>query len=323
MTRKKKDITTARATFKPFQYPWAYDAWLKHEQMHWLHSEVNMSEDIQDFKQRLTADEKEFLTKILRFFVQGDIDIGGSYLDYYIPIFKQPEVRMMMSGFAARESLHVAAYAHLIESLDFPETVYNEFLQYQEMVEKHEYLTRVKDMGTLEKIACISAFGEGMQLFSSFVMLLNFARNGKMKGVGQIISWSLQDENLHAEGMIKVFRQFAQENPKLWNDDVRENIKKIALEMVALEDKFLDLAFGMLQVERLTKEEVKQYIRYIADRRLIALDMDPIFKVKTNPLFWVETMMGASHTNFFEQQVTDYAKGALEGSWADVWGQAK
>jgi ribonucleotide reductase beta subunit family protein with ferritin-like domain len=173
--------------------------WLKHEQVHWLHSEIDMAEDIKDFKQRLTAEEKEFLTKVLRFFVQGDIDIGGSYLDHYIPIFRQPEVRMMMSGFAARESLHVAAYAHLIESLDLPSSTYNEFLQYQEMVEKHEYLAKVKDMGVLEKIACVSAFGEGMQLFASFIMLLNFARNGKMRATGQIISWSIQDECVSGE----------------------------------------------------------------------------------------------------------------------------
>jgi len=319
--RTKKDITASRTVFRPFQYEWAYDMWLKHEQVHWLHSEIDMAEDIKDFKQRLTAEEKEFLTKVLRFFVQGDIDIGGSYLDHYIPIFRQPEVRMMMSGFAARESLHVAAYAHLIESLDLPSSTYNEFLQYQEMVEKHEYLAKVKDMGVLEKIACVSAFGEGMQLFASFIMLLNFARNGKMRATGQIISWSIQDENLHAEGMTKVFREYAKENGGI-SDEVKSNIYTIAKEMVDLEDKFVDLAFGMLHVERLTKDEVKLYIRYIADRRLLGLGLKAIFKVKQNPLFWVEAALGASHTNFFEQQVTDYAKGALEGSWADVWGQS-
>ncbi len=321
---KKKDITASRLTFRPFEYEWAYDKWLAHEQAHWSHLEVPMHEDIKDFQQKLSTDEREFLTKILRFFVQGDIDIGGSYLDYYIPNFRQPEVRMMMSGFAARESLHVAAYAHLIETLSLPESIYNEFLQYKEMVEKHEYLEKVKDMGMLEKIACISAFGEGMQLFSSFVMLLNFARHGKMKGLGQIISWSIQDENLHAEGMIEVFREYAKQNRKtLWNDETKSRIYNIAKEMVDLEDKFLDLAFGMLKVEGLTKEEVKEYIRYIADGRLISLGLKPIYGIEENPLFWVETMLGASHTNFFEQQVTDYAKGTLTGSWADVWGQAK
>lgn len=319
MVKTKADITQERTTFKPFKFPWAYDAWLQHEQSHWLHSEVPMLEDVKDYKTKLNKDEQEFLTKILRFFVQGDLDIGGGYHDHYIPLFRQPEVRMMMSGFAAREALHVAAYAHLIESLGLPESTYNEFLEYKEMVEKHDYLQRLNTAPVAEKIATISAFGEGMQLFSSFVMLLNFARNGKLRGLGQIIAWSIVDETQHAEGMIKVYREYVKQHPE---ESSSEKIKEIAQEMVALEDSFIDLAFGMLEVEKLTKEEVKEYIRYIADRRLIAMGMKGIFKVKKNPLPWVDGMLGVSHTNFFEQRVTDYSKGAMTGTWEDVWGKA-
>jgi ribonucleoside-diphosphate reductase beta chain len=90
--------------------------------------------------------------------------------------------------------------------------------------------------------------------------------------------------------------------------------------MVELEDKFIELAFGINNSQNLTKEEVKQYIRYIADRRLIGLGMKGIFKVKKNPLPWVEEMINAPiHGNFFENRVTDYAKGATAGSWNDVW----
>lgn len=135
---------------------------------------------------------------------------------------------------------------------------------------------------------------------------------------------SVTGNTMHAEGMIKVFREYVKENKEeVWNDVTKKNIYDIAREMVALEDKFLDLAFDMIEVERLTKDEVKQYIRYIADSRLISMGMKPIFKVKNNPLPWVEAMLGASHTNFFEQRVTDYAKGALTGSWEDVWGAVK
>jgi ribonucleoside-diphosphate reductase beta chain len=318
MVRTKSDITQERTTFKPFKYPWAYDAWLQHEQSHWLHTEVPMSEDVKDYR-KLSANEQEFLTKILRFFVQGDLDIGSGYHDHYIPVFKQPEVRMMMSGFAGREALHVAAYAHLIETLGLPESTYNEFLQYKEMVEKHDYISNLNAAPMAEKIAAISAFGEGMQLFSSFVMLLNFARNGKLKGLGQIIAWSIVDETQHAEGMIKVYREYVKNNK---DESTSDRIKEIANQMVGLEDQFVDLAFSMVEVEKLTKEEVKQYIRYIADRRLISMGMKGIYKIKKNPLPWVDGMLGVSHTNFFEQRVTDYSKGATTGTWDDVWGKA-
>ena len=317
-----------RNSFKPFNYPWAYDAWLKHEQSHWLHTEVPMLEDVKDWKTKLSAEEKNFLTNIFRFFTQGDVDVAGGYVKNYLPYFPQPEVRMMLLGFAAREALHVAAYSHLIETLGMPESTYSEFLEYKEMREKHDYILDLSSKnGTREStathIAVFSAFTEGMQLFSSFIMLLNFARHGKMKGMGQIITWSIVDETQHAESMIKLFRAYIQENNEIWNDDLKGKIYSIAERMVELEDKFIDLAFAMGAIEGLTADEVKEYIRYIADRRLISLGMKGIFKRKKNPLPWVETMINApTHTNFFENRATDYAKGALSGRWDDVWGKA-
>ena len=321
-------LMTERAYFKPFNYPWAYDAWLKHEQSHWLHTEVPMSEDVNDWKKRLNGGEKHFLTNIFRFFTQGDIDVAGGYVKNYLPYFPQPEVRMMLMGFAAREALHVAAYSHLIETLGMPETTYQEFLEYDSMRAKHDYFTDLSNAnGTPESvatnIAAFSAFTEGMQLFSSFIMLLNFPRHGKMKGMGQIVTWSIVDETQHAEGMIKLFRSYVEENRELWNDELKSQIYTIAEKMVELEDKFIELSFSMGEMENLTQDDVKKYIRYICDRRLISLGMKGIFKVKKNPLPWVEEMINApTHTNFFENRATDYAKGALSGKWDDVWGVA-
>ena len=321
-------LTDERTYFKPFAYPWCYNAWLKHEQSHWLHTEVPMVEDVKDWKNRLTNEEKTFLTNIFRFFTQGDIDVAGGYVNNYLPYFPQPEVRMMLAGFAAREALHVAAYSHLIETLGMPESTYNEFLEYESMKDKHEYFMELSNKnGTKESIAtniaAFSAFTEGMQLFSSFIMLLNFPRHGKMKGMGQIVTWSIVDETQHCEAMIKLFRQYVEENLDVWNDKLKGQIYTIATKMVELEDKFIDLAFAMGPMEDLKKEDVQQYIRYIADRRLIALGMKGIFKVKKNPLLWVEEMINApTHTNFFENRATDYARGALSGNWSDVWGAA-
>ena len=321
----KTGLLAPRTTYKPFAYPWAYEAFLQSEQMHWLWTEVPMMEDCKDYVQKLTDDERDFLTKILRFFTQGDIDVSGAYVNTYLPVFRQPEVRMMLSSFAAREAVHIAAYSHLIETLGLPESIYNEFMQYEAMAAKHEYFNEVSDEKTslAEQIAAFSAFTEGMQLFSSFVMLLNFTRNGAMKGMGQIIAWSIADETLHTESMIRIFREYIAENPELWTDELKRKIYTIAEQMVELEDKFIDLAFGVSDMRRLSKEEVRDYIRYIADRRLTALGMKAIFGVKKNPLPWVDAMLGVTHSNFFETRVTDYAKGSLTGSWEEVWGKAK
>lgn len=324
MTTKYK-LTETRDFFKPFSFPWAYESWLKHEQAHWLHTEVPMMEDVKDWKKKLTAEEKHFLTNIFRFFTQGDIDVAGGYVKNYLPYFPQPEIRMMLMGFAAREALHIAAYSHLIETLGMPESTYNEFLQYQEMKDKHDYVTDLSSKNgdaasTATHIAVFSAFTEGMQLFSSFIMLLNFPRHGLMKGMGQIVTWSIVDETMHAENMIKLFKEFVKENNEIWNDDLKSRIYTIAEKMVELEDKFIELSFANGEMRDLKQEDVKEYIRYIADRRLISLGLKGIFKRKRNPLPWVEEMINAPvHGNFFENRVTDYAKGALSGNWNEVW----
>ena len=326
MAKKQLKLTDERTYFKPFNYAWAYDAWLKHEQSHWLHTEVPMIEDVKDWKTKITAEQKYFLTNIFRFFTQGDIDVAGGYVNNYLPYFPQPEIRMMLSGFAAREALHIAAYSHLIETLGMPTNTYQEFAEYQEMADKHEYFIKLSESNgdkrsVATNIAAFSAFTEGMQLFSSFIMLLNFPRHGLMKGMGQIVTLSIVDETLHAENMIKLFRTYIEENKSIWNDKTKSEIYKIATKMTELEDKFIDLSFAMGDMPDLTADDVKGYIRYICDRRLISLGLKGIWKARTNPLPWVEEMINApTHGNFFENRVTDYAKGALAGDWQEVWG---
>ncbi len=215
-----RKLTHERKSFKPFAYEWAYTLWLQHEQMHWLFTEVPLHEDVKDFK-KLSEKDRKFLTNIFRFFTQADVDVSEGYVKDYLPFLPQPEVRMMLLGFAAREAVHIAAYSHLIETLGFPDSTYEEFLKYKEMKDKHDFFGQFSNgnkTSLLQNIAAVSVFTEGLQLFSSFVMLLNFPRHGKMKGMGQIVTWSIADETLHTEGMIKLFRTFVHENKGIWTD---------------------------------------------------------------------------------------------------------
>lgn len=323
MIKKVKSLFEPRSYYKPFEFPKAYELYETHEKMHWIPTEVPLHQDILDWKSKLTAAEKNFLTQIFRLFTQSDVDVAGAYANKYIPLFPKPEIRMMLLSFAAREAVHIQAYSHLIDTLGMPETTYKQFMEYEAMAEKHEFFETF--MGTNEKqivqqIAAFSAFTEGMQLFSSFIMLLNFTRFNKMNGMGQIIAWSIKDESVHVEGMTWLFKEFLKEHKEIWTDELKGQLYTIAEKMVELEDKFIDLAYETGAVEGLEKEEVKKYIRYIADRRLIGLGMKGIFKVKTNPLPWVEEILNApEHANFFEQKATAYSKGSLTGDWGKVW----
>jgi ribonucleoside-diphosphate reductase beta chain len=288
------------------------------QKMHWLPSEVPLHEDIRDWNERLTKEEKNLINQILKFFTQGDVDIAKAYLDKYIPKFKSPEVRMMLSSFATSEANHAHAYSLLNDTLGEPSLLdFKAFQEYKEMADKHTYLFKDKGEGVeglVRDIACFSAFGEGLQLFASFVMLLNFQRYGRMKGMCQIVTWSIRDETHHVESMIKLFKTLIKENPKIWKDKFKKTIYQTARDMVELEDKFIDLAFEMGGIRGLTSDEVKKYIRYIADRRLLQLSLKPNYGVKDNPLGWLDWVLnGVEHANFFENRATEYNKGATTG----------
>jgi ribonucleoside-diphosphate reductase beta chain len=316
-------LLDARTIYKPFQYPWAYDAWLTQQRIHWLPEEVPLGDDIKDWHNKLNAGEQNLLTQIFRFFTQADVEVNNCYMKHYSQVFKPTEIQMMLAAFSNIETIHISAYSYLLDTLGMPETEYQMFLQYKAMKDKYDYM---QEWGTATKtdvaktLAVFGAFTEGLQLFASFAILLNFQRFNKMKGMGQIVTWSVRDESLHTNSIIKLFRTFVSENPEIWNDELEKDLYTACSTIVDHEDAFIDLAFEMGGVEGLEGHEVKQYIRYIADRRITQLGLQPIYKVDKNPLPWLEEMLnGVEHTNFFENRATEYSRAATQGSWEEAF----
>ena len=211
-----------RDYYKPFDNPWMFDYYVLQNQMHWMPESVPLHTDVKDW-QELSDNEKNLLTQIFRLFTQSDVDVGSGYVDRYMRIFKKPEARMMMGSFANMESIHQHAYSLLLDTVGMPELEYKAFAEYEEMADKHDYISNIKttrrDKESIAKtLAVYSAFTEGLQLFSSFAILLNFPRFGKMKGMGQIVTYSIRDESMHVEAMTKLFREFIQENLDIWTD---------------------------------------------------------------------------------------------------------
>ena len=311
-------------TYKPFLYPWAVELTKKHEEIHWIEDEAELSEDIQDWRTKLSDQEKEFITQVLRLFTQSDVQVGENYFELLIPKFKNNEIRNMLGSFASREGVHQRAYALLNDTLGLPDEEFHAFLEYKEMADKIDFMSN-GDTGSHTGLALAlaqSVFNEGMSLFASFVMLLNFQRFGKMKGMGTIVEWSIRDESMHVQGNAKLFRTFCDEHPRIVNDELKSKIYQMAKDAVKLEDRFIDLAYAEGEIQGLTKEEVKTYIRHIADRRLLQLGMKPKFNQKDNPLPWLDWVLnGASHDNFFEKRVTEYSVVGMEGDWG--WDQTE
>lgn len=316
-------LLEARAVYKPFRYPWAYEAWKLQQQIHWLPEEVPLADDVKDWQKNLTEGERNLMTQIFRFFTQSDIEVNNCYMRQYSRVFGPTEVQMMLAAFSNMETVHVAAYSHLLDTIGMPETEYSMFLEYKEMKDKYDYMQQWgvdTDEDIAKTLAVFGAFTEGLQLFASFAILLNFPRFNKMKGMGQIVTWSVRDETLHTNSIIRLFKTFINEKPEIWNENTQRDLYKACETIVTHEDSFIDLAFGGYDIQGLTAEEVKTYIRYIADRRLGQLGLQPIYHIERNPLPWLDDMLNAvEHTNFFENRATEYTRAATQGSWDEAF----
>jgi glutaredoxin 3 len=301
-------------TYKPLNYSWAEEYRKKSENMHWIAEEADLTKDLEDYK-KASKEEKEYIKNILSIFTQSDFNVAKGYLPL-INTIKNNEVRGMLTSFMAREFIHQEGYAHLNESLGFPDNYYTDFLKHKETLEKDAYMSDsiFKDNFGLSLAKGILL--EGISLFGSFIMLKNFEREGKYLGMCQINDWSLKDETVHVEGNAMLFRTWCSENKGEVNDAFKRHIYSTAREIVELEKAFIDFAFGSYTPYKLDKDEVKRYIEFIADRRLVQLGLKANFGITTNPLpFMDEVTNGSSLQNFFEGRVTEYSVVGMTGEW--------
>jgi ribonucleoside-diphosphate reductase beta chain len=322
---REDNILTASKVYKPFRYDYGYEMFLRQNQVIWLPEEVPMGQDVRDWKTKLNDAERNLMTHIFRLFTQNDMLINNAYIHQYARIFLPNELQMAFSSIANIESVHQGAYAHLLDSLSIPEVEYSAFMKYQAMADKYNFTAGFR-MDTLSGIArAMLVFGmltEGLQLFASFAVLLNFPRHNKLKGMGQVISWSVRDESAHCAFIAKLFKSFLGEFGHLIDmEKLRGDLVEIVNTVVANEDNFADLAFEMGPVEGMTAAEVKVYNRSIADMRLRQYGFAEQFGNPANPFTtWINKLTGGlEHANFFEQRASDYTKSATRGTWDEAY----
>jgi len=325
---KKPGLLMPSKAYKPIRYPWALEACRQQHRIHWIGESVPLAEDVRNWQVDLGAAERNLLAQIFRFFTQSDIEVADCYHDKYSRVFRPTEVKMMLSAFSAMESIHILAYALLLETVGMPDDEFSVFAEIPAMKAKVDYM-HTFGVGTFDDILRTTAmFGgatEGLSLFSMFAMLMNFPRHNRMKGMGQIVSWSVRDESLHAESIIRLHHAFAAEVGGR-SPQVERDIVEVFRRQVELEDAFVDTAFEAGAVPGMTAAEVKAYVRFVADWRLRQLRLPEVFDAgRTNPLPWLQSMLsGIEYQNFFEGRATEYSQAASRGKWEGaegVWAQ--
>jgi ribonucleoside-diphosphate reductase beta chain len=307
-------LTNLREVYKPFEYPKAFEYWEKQQNAHWLPSEVAMSKDINDWKHNLTESERLVIGQILKSFTQTEISVNDYWSTKVARWFPKPEIAMMASAFGSMETIHTVGYSYLNDSLGLDD--YSAFLQDPTAVAKLDTLKQVKGKSKRDiarSLAIFSGFTEGVNLFSSFAILMNFARFNLLEGVETIVSWSVRDESLHSEGGCWLFRTFIEENPDIWDDELKKEIYDAARLSVKLEDDFIDHAFSLGEIRGLDPADLKNFIRMRANAKLHDLGLKTNWKnidqESLKRMAWFDELSGGQKwTDFFSSRVTDYAK---------------
>lgn len=326
----KSNLLQERVVYKPFEYQTAADYWLKQQQAHWLHTEVPMMSDVNDWKQNLTETEKNIVGSILKGFAQTETVVNDYWSGLVTKWFRKPEIIMMATTFGAFETIHAEAYSLLNETLGLDN--FAEFLEDETTMAKIETLMNVRDsfngvvdwLARAKSLAVFSAFTEGVNLFSSFAVLLSFKMRNKLKGVGQIVEWSIRDESMHSEAGCWLFRTLIKENPRLKTPELEASINEAALLSLQLELDFIDKVYELGDLEGCSKYNLTNFIKNRVNTKLGDLGYNPIVgdvdMTAVNEMKWFDALSaGKQHTDFFANIVTNYSKGHLEWDAATLF----
>jgi ribonucleoside-diphosphate reductase beta chain len=315
-------LTQPRYFYKPFEYPEAFEYYLNQQRVHWLADEISLASDINDWKLKLTESEKNLIGNILKAFAQTEVHVNDYWSSNVAKWFPKPEIIAMTSTFGSFEAIHAHAYARLNEELGLDN--FEAFLEDQAAKNKIDMLLETKS-NTLEEIATslaiFSAFTEGVNLFSSFAVLMSFQLRNLMKGTGQIVAWSVRDESLHSQAGCWLFNTLLKENPSLRTENMQSTIYKACDLSVKLEFDFIEKVFEMGDIEGLTKDQLKAFILARANSKLEELgyrgmysDIDPNLLIQME--WFGHLTSGVEHQDFFAQRSSAYAKSTAD--WDDL-----
>jgi ribonucleoside-diphosphate reductase beta chain len=315
-------ITELRPHYKPFEYQTAFEFYKDQHRAHWLADEVPLSSDLNDWKMKLTESEKNLIGNILKSFAQTETYVNDYWSTKVALWFPKHEIKAMACAFADFESIHAEAYARLNEELGLDD--FEAFMEDEEAKAKIDRLVELPGDTLREKalsLAIFSAFTEGVNLFSSFAVLMSFQLRNLMKGTGQIVEWSVRDESLHSKAGCWLYRTLLSEYPELDTKEMTQAIYEACDLSVKLEFDFIDKAFEMGDIEGLNKEQLKNFIKERANQKLIELGYSAIYNdIDPNLLKQMEWFghltSGKTHQDFFANRVTDYSKSTAD--WSDL-----
>jgi len=311
----------------PFKYKWAWEKYLATCANHWMPQEVNMTRDIALWKdpKGLTEDERRIVMRNLGFFVTADsLAANNIVLGTYRHI-TAPECRQFLLRQAFEEAIHTHAYQYIVESLGLDESeIFNAYNEVSSIRDKDQFLipfieaimdpnfktgTPEADQTLLKSLIVFACLMEGLFFYVGFTQILALGRQNKMTGAAEQYQYILRDESMHCNFGIDLINQLKLENPHLWTNEFKAEIKALFMKAVELEYRYAEdtMPRGVLG---LNASMFKGYLRYIANRRATQIGLEALFPNEENPFPWMSEMIDLKkERNFFETRVIEYQSG--------------
>ena len=312
----------------PLKYKWAWEHYLNGCANHWMPTEVPMSKDIEMWKSnQLSEDERRVILRNLGFFSTAESLVGNNIVLALFKHITNPEARQYLLRQSFEEAIHTHTFHYIVESLSLDQgeifNMYNEVnsihakdqfeMELTAAILKEDFTTQTFEGAQkfLENLIGYYIIMEGIFFYSGFVMVLSFHRQNKMTGIGEQFQYILRDETIHLNFGIDLINTIKEENPELWTTEFQNHIIAQIDKAVELEYQYAAdcLPKGILG---LSSPMFREYVQYIADRRLERIGLKARYKAK-NPFPWMsETIDLGKEKNFFETRVTEYqSSGAL------------
>ena len=310
----------------PMKHLFAWEAYLSGNANHWLPTEINMQQDVEQWKSSsiLSKEERDAFEMVLGFFTTADSLAANNICMALYKHVTSPECRLYLLRQAYEEAIHTHAYQYIAETLGLDSAkIFNMYRERAVIYEKDSFIlsfneglfdknfstgTLLSDQKFLENVIIFSLIFEGIFFYSSFAIMFSFQRQNKMVGSAEQIQYIMRDESQHLNFGINMTNTIKKEQPELWTQSFQDHIILLVKTGVDLEFQFAVNAFpdGLFG---LTHENYRQYVQFIADRRLNSIHLPSVYNTK-NPFLWMgESIDISKEKNFFETRVTEYQSG--------------
>lgn len=334
---KDKKVINGRKTeafnLIPLKYTWAYDLYKKMKANHWEPEDIPMNKDIAQWKSNDINDIDRWIVKMaVGYFSAAEGIVGDNIIHVVREIVTASELKLVLGRHAHEENIHADSLLYMLSSLGIdPYECEAMFVDIESIKKKNEFVTQFSktlrrdlDYTITENKQALTKnmfiYGlvmEGTQFYGLFGMILALYRQGKFPGIGQMIRYTMRDESNHIELFRMLILELIKENPDVWTKSFQEELIELMRIAVNLEQDFIDDCLPYPTIG-LKKEEFKEYIEYIANRRLESIGLPKIYTNAKNTLPWLSELMDIrKEQNFFEGRVTEYRKASALVSVSD------